>query len=100
MFFFEKSELNKAIDIIKNPKKYSKNNVFPPKGILFEGAPGTGKSLLAQEFAEEANIDHLFLSGSEFDNKYVGVGADNIRKVFATARNHKKQCVIIIDEID
>lgn len=92
-------ELREIADLLKNPEKYTKLGAKVPKGVLFHGKPGTGKTLLAKAVAGEAGVNFIGATGSEFINKYVGVGADNIRKLFNDARN-KAPCIIFIDEID
>lgn len=95
-----KDELYEIIDFLKNPKKYHDMGATIPHGVLFEGPPGTGKTLLARAVAGEAGVKFLYVSGSEFVDKYVGVGADRVRKLFSKARDNKEPCIIFIDEID
>lgn len=94
-----KENLRDIIDFIKNPDKYQKYGARMPKGVLFYGSPGTGKTLLAKAVAGEAGVPFFAVSGSDFVQMYVGVGASRIRKLFAKARSTGK-AVIFIDEID
>ena len=95
----EKSELIEIVDFLKNPSKYESIGAKIPKGILLSGSPGTGKTLLAKAVAGEAGVSYLAVSGSEFVEKYVGVGASRIRGLFKEARKNAP-CIIFIDEID
>ena len=95
----EKLELTDVVDFMKNPEKYTKLGAETPKGILLAGAPGTGKTLLAKAVAGEAGVAFIPLSGAEFVEKYVGVGASRIRSVFREAEKNAP-CIIFIDEID
>lgn len=95
----EKTELEEVVDFLKNPNKYSKLGAKIPKGVLLSGSPGTGKTLLAKAVAGEAGVKYLAISGSEFIEKYVGVGASRIRGLFKEARKNAP-CIIFIDEID
>lgn len=92
-------ELQEIVDFLKYPEKYTKLGAKVPRGVLLHGKPGTGKTLLAKAIAGEAGVNFIATSGSSFVNKYVGVGADNIRKLFDDARR-KAPCIIFIDEID
>ncbi|BDR71642.1 ATP-dependent zinc metalloprotease FtsH [Clostridium tetani] len=94
-----KESVQDVIDFLKNPKKYESYGARMPKGIILYGEPGTGKTLLAKAIAGEACVPFYALSGSDFVQVYVGVGASRIRQLFKKARNHKK-VVIFIDEID
>ncbi len=94
-----KFELMEVVDFLKNPLKYEAAGAKIPRGILLEGEPGTGKTLLARAVAGEAGVSFLSASGSEFIEMFVGVGASRVRKLFDTAKE-KSPCVIFIDEID
>lgn len=94
-----KKDLKFLIDFMKNPEKYRKMGARMPKGIIFYGPPGTGKTLLAKAIAGEAKVPFFSVSGSDFVEKYVGVGAKRVRELFKKARE-KAPCIIFIDEID
>ena len=95
----EKEEVSELIDFLKNPKKFQKLGARIPKGVLLVGPPGTGKTLLAKAVAGEANVPFYFISGSEFVELFVGVGASRVRDMFRQAK-HSAPCLIFIDEID
>lgn len=95
----EKAELEDIVDFLKNPKKYIDLGAKIPKGVLLVGPPGTGKTLLARAVAGEANVPFFTISGSDFMELFVGVGASRVRDLFETAKK-AKPCIIFIDEID
>ncbi|GMB10985.1 MAG: ATP-dependent zinc metalloprotease FtsH [Candidatus Improbicoccus devescovinae] len=95
----EKEELAEIVDFLKSPKKYNDLGARIPKGVLLIGPPGTGKTLLARAVAGEADIPFFSMSGSDFVEMFVGVGASRVRDLFEQAKK-SKPCVIFIDEID
>ena len=95
----EKEELEEIVDFLKNPKKYIDLGARIPKGVLLEGPPGTGKTLLAKATAGEAGVPFFTISGSDFVEMFVGVGASRVRDLFSEAKKNAP-CIIFIDEID
>ena len=94
-----KEEVKEVVDFLKNPKKYTALGAKIPKGVLLVGPPGTGKTLLAKAMAGEAQVPFFSISGSDFVEMFVGVGASRVRDLFKQARE-KAPCIIFIDEID
>ncbi len=95
----EKDDLDEVVDFLKDPGKYTEMGARIPKGILLEGMPGTGKTLLAKAIAGEAKVPFFFISGSDFVEMFVGVGASRVRDLFADAKKNSP-CIVFIDEID
>ena len=95
----EKEELEEIVDFLKAPGKYTKVGARIPKGVLLEGPPGTGKTLLAKAVAGEANVPFFSISGSDFVEMFVGVGASRVRDLFEEAKKNAP-CIVFIDEID
>ena len=95
----EKEEVEELIDFLKNPKKFQAMGARIPKGVLLVGPPGTGKTLLAKAIAGEANVPFFYISGSDFVELFVGVGASRVRDMFKEAKRNAP-CLIFIDEID
>lgn len=95
----EKEELREIVDFLKSPKKYKELGAHVPKGVLLVGPPGTGKTLLARAVAGEAGVPFFSISGSDFVEMYVGVGASRVRDLFDQAKKNSP-CIIFIDEID
>jgi cell division protease FtsH len=100
-----KAEVQEVVDYLKDPKKYKEAGATPIKGVLMSGDPGNGKTLLAKAIAGEADVPFYFISGAEFVEMFVGLGARRVRKMFSVARkaaksNKHKACILFIDEID
>ena len=95
----EKEELEEIVDFLKAPKKYVQVGARIPKGVLLEGPPGTGKTLLAKAVAGEAGVPFFSISGSDFVEMFVGVGASRVRDLFQDAKKNAP-CIVFIDEID
>ena len=95
----EKEELTEVVDFLKDPAKYQKMGARIPKGVLLVGPPGTGKTLLAKAVAGEAGVPFFSISGSDFVEMFVGVGASRVRDLFENAKKNAP-CIVFIDEID
>ena len=95
----EKEELEEIVEFLKNPRKFTEMGARIPKGVLLVGHPGTGKTLLAKAVAGEAGVPFFFISGSDFVEMFVGVGASRVRDLFEEAKK-KAPCIVFIDEID
>lgn len=94
-----KREVSEIIEFLKDPKQFTRLGANPPSGILIYGPPGTGKTLMARAIAGEAKANFIAVSGADFDEKYVGVGAARVKELFKLARKYKP-CIVFIDEID
>ncbi|MEK7116310.1 MAG: AAA family ATPase, partial [Patescibacteria group bacterium] len=94
-----KEELTEIVEFLKNPEKFIALGAKIPKGVLLMGSPGTGKTLLARAVAGEAGVPFFHISGSEFVEMFVGVGASRVRDLFAKAKK-TAPCIVFIDEID
>ncbi len=95
----EKEELQEIVEFLKNPKKFTDMGARIPKGVLLVGSPGTGKTLLAKAVAGEAGVPFFIISGSDFVEMFVGVGASRVRDLFEQAKRNAP-CIVFIDEID
>lgn len=95
----EKEELEEIVDFLKDPRKYTNLGARIPKGVILTGAPGTGKTMLAKAVAGEAGVPFFSISGSDFVEMFVGVGASRVRDLFDDAK-HNAPCIVFIDEID
>ncbi len=94
-----KYELQEVVEFLKSPQKFSRLGAKIPKGVLLVGMPGTGKTLLAKAIAGEANVAFFHMSGSDFVEMFVGVGASRVRDLFEQGRRHAP-CILFIDELD
>merc|ERR1712091_812489 len=94
-----KLELAEVVDFLKQPEAYTKNGCRIPRGVILDGPPGTGKTLLAKAVAGEAGVPFISISGSEFVEMFVGVGASRVRDLFGQAKKNAP-CIVFIDEID
>lgn len=94
-----KDEIQEIVKFLESPEDFTKAGARQPKGALLSGPPGTGKTLLAKAAASEANVPFFYISGSEFVNKYVGVGAATVRDLFSQAKEHAPS-LVFIDEVD
>ena len=99
VFRREKEDLEEVVDFLKSPQKYTKVGARIPKGVILVGPPGTGKTLLAKAVAGEAGVPFFSISGSDFVEMFVGVGASRVRDLFEEGKRHAP-CIIFIDEID
>jgi cell division protease FtsH len=95
-----KHEFEEVVDFLRNPQKFKESGIKAPKGVLLEGAPGTGKTLIAKAIAGEAQVGFYQMSGSEFVETIVGVGAARVRDLFKRARAYEEPTLIFVDEID
>ena len=93
-------ELAEVVDFLRHPERFELMGAKPPSGVILHGDPGTGKTLLAKALAGEAGVPFFATSGSDFVEKFVGVGASRVRELFERARSHEGGAVIFIDEID
>ena len=95
----EKEDLEEMVDFLRNPQKYTSVGARIPKGVILVGPPGTGKTLLAKAVAGEAGVPFFSISGSDFVEMFVGMGASKVRDLFKQAKE-KAPCIVFIDEID
>ena len=94
-----KEDLMQVVDILNNPSKFTSKGIRPPRGIILEGPPGNGKTLLAKALAEEANINFIATRGADFQSAFMSMGSRKIKDLFRTALRHKP-CIVFIDEFD